>query len=303
MTLEREMITVILNPASGRGRGGRRRKELDRLLREAANSNGTTSDWEVVETTRPGGATELAAVAAQRGASIVAAAGGDGTVNEVLNGLMGAGAKMAVLPLGTGNDFARTLGFGNDLQRAVAALFGDRSRAVDVGRVHERWFLNIAGCGFDAVVGERVNQGFRYLSGSTAYIAALVQTLRTFRPVDLTLEIDGEPRRMRAMMCSVCNAQTYGGGMRIAPDARIDDGLFDICILGDAGKLEFIMAFPRVYKGTHTAHPRVTMLRAATVRVESDPPLPVFVDGDVIGKTPAEFTIKPRAIELMVLEG
>ena len=303
MPREREKITIILNPASGRGRGARRRPELEQLLRQAAEPRSPDLEWEIVETGAPGDAIEISAAAARNGATIVAAAGGDGTLNEVLNGIFGSSTRMAVLPLGTGNDFARTLGFGSDLRSAVVALFHGRSRPVDVGKIHGRWFLNVAECGFDAAVGVRVNEGFRYLTGTWAYIAALLQTLRTFRPINLTLTIDGEARQTDVMMCTVCNAQLYGGGMRIAPDASIDDGLFDICIIEAVGKLELISAFPSVYKGTHTRHPRVTMLRGATVRIESERPLPIVADGDLTGKTPAEFTIMPRAIEIMVPEG
>jgi diacylglycerol kinase (ATP) len=256
--------------------------------------------WEIRETSAPGDGVKLAAEAAALGADLVAAAGGDGTLGEVVNGLAGTGTRLGVIPLGTGNDFVRTLGLrADDLPGAVHTLFHGTPKPIDLGRCGDRWFLNVAGCGFDAVVAERVNRGFRRLRGTSTYLAALCQSLLAFRPAAFTLTLDGETRTQRAMLCSVANARAYGGGMLIAPDAQLDDGLFDVCLLGEVGTLEFLRAFPRVFRGTHTSHPKVTMLRARHVRVESDPPLPVFVDGEVIGRTPTEFTLAPRALEVM----
>lgn len=297
--MSRRHITLILNPTAGRGRAAKLRPELERLLTETAKASPDPSEWHIVETNAAGQATALAAEAVRQGAETVAAVGGDGTLSEVLNGIVGTGAQLAVIPLGTGNDFSRTLGFGTDLPRAVQILFHGLPKPIDLGNVHNRWFLNIAGCGFDAVVAERVNRGFRRLHGSPAYIAALLQSLLTYRPAALRLTLDGAVHAYRAMMCSVANAQYYGGGMRIAPDARLDDGLFDLCIIGETGTVEFLRAFPRVFRGTHTTHPKVTMRRAREVTIESDPTLPVFLDGDLCGTTPATFTLAPRAIEVL----
>jgi len=291
---------VILNPAAGRGRGARRRAELERLLARAAESLPEPPLWTIMETTAPGSGTAQAARAAAEGADVVAAAGGDGTYGEVVNGLVGTRARLGILPIGTGNDFARHLGLAGNLPLAVQTLFHGTPRPVDLGRTQGRWFLNVAGCGFDAVVAERVNRGFRYLHGTAAYVAAVYQSLRAFRPALLRLTIDGETRELRAMLCTIANSPSYGGGMRIAPDARVDDGLFDVCLLREAGRWEFLRAFPRVFRGAHVTHPKVAMLRARRVVVESDPPLPVLVDGEVVGTTPAEFTLAPHAIEVIV---
>lgn len=296
------MAVVILNPKSGRGQGMLRRPELGRLLTEAADEAkqaGGCFTWEILETQAPGHGIALAAQAAQRGVQIVAAAGGDGTLNEVVNGLVGTQARLGLLPFGTGNDCARHLGIGTDLKKGVQALSTGRPRPADLGRVHDRWFINVAGCGFDAVVAARVNRGFRTLRGTAAYVAAVIHSLMTFPPARLRLTLDGEVHELRALMCSVANTSSYGGGMRIAPDARIDDGLFDVCVIKAAGRIEFLRAFPRVFRGTHTSHPKVLMFRASTVHVESDSPLPVLIDGDIFGTTPAEFTLAPHAIEIM----
>jgi diacylglycerol kinase (ATP) len=288
---------VVLNPTAGRGQGRARRAELERLLADCASNE--IGAWRIVETTAPGEAAILAREAAREGAEVVAAAGGDGTYGEVVNGLVGAAARLGILPLGTGNDFSRALGLGTDLAHAVRTLFQGVPRAIDLGRCGDRWFINVAGCGFDAIVAERVNRGFRHLRGTSAYVAAVLQSLVAFRPAAMRLTIDGETREVRAMLCCIANASSYGGGMRIAPDARIDDGLFDLCLLAEAGRWEFLRAFPRVFRGTHTTHPKVTMLRARHVEIESDPSLPVLIDGDVVCRTPVTLDLVPRAIEVM----
>jgi diacylglycerol kinase (ATP) len=297
--LEIRRVAVVLNPAAGRGQGRRRRGELEALLAEAAGRHPNKPDWEIIETTASGTGSEVAARAAAAGADIVAAVGGDGTYGEVVNGLVGTPARLGIIPLGTGNDFARGMGLGTDIRLAVYTLFHGVPRPIDLGLSGGRWFINVAGCGFDAVVAERVNRGFRRLRGTAAYIAAVYQCLLAFRPAAMRITIDGETHELRAMLCSIANSESYGGGMRIAPDAKIDDGWFDVCILGDAGRWEFIRAFPRVFKGTHVTHPKVTMLKAKHIRVESERPLPVLIDGEVIGTTPVEFEMRYHAIEVM----
>ena len=295
-------ITVILNPKSGRGQGAARRNELEQRLAEAVQESGKLGrcvEWEIQETTFASHGIELAKQAANAGATIVAAAGGDGTLNEVVNGLIGTNACLGLLPFGTGNDFARHLGIGTDLKLGVHTLLHGKPTPADVGCVRGRYFINIAGCGFDALVAERVNRGFRMLHGTSAYIAAVGHTLMTFSAVNMRLTLDGQTHELRAMMCSVANTSSYGGGMKITPDAAIDDGLFDVCVIKEAGKIEFLRTFPRVFQGTHITHPKVQMFRARQVIVESDPPLPVLIDGDVSGTTPAEFTLSPHAISIM----
>jgi diacylglycerol kinase (ATP) len=292
---------IVLNPAAGRGRGASQRARIEQAIERAIARLPAPRavTWEIVETARAGDGTRLAAEAAASGADLVAAAGGDGTLGEVVNGIAGTGAALAILPLGTGNDFARGIGLHRDLGLALDTLFHGIRRRVDLGRCGDRWFINVAGCGFDAIVAERVNRGFRHLRGTSAYIAAVVQSMAKLRAAPMRITLDGEAMELRGLLCAVANAPLYGGGMRIAPDARVDDGLLDVCIVKEASALEFAAAFPRVFAGTHVGHPKVAMFRGRNVRVESDPPLPLLVDGEVIGATPAEFTVAPLAITLM----
>lgn len=295
--LEPRRIRVILNPAAGRGEGARRAAEIESFLAKA--SSDLVGEWRVWPTRGPGHARELAAQALAEGANVLAAAGGDGTLNEVLNGAWAGPATFAVLPVGTGNDFARALAFGTDFGAALDALARGAPRRADVGFVNDRAFLNIAGCGFDAMVADRINRGYRSLRGTGAYVAAVVECLCRYRAAEFRILCGEEELTFRAMLCSVANTPSYGGGMRIAPDATIDDGLFDIAVVRETSRFEFLRAFPSVFKGQHTEHPKYLHRRARWVRVESDPPMPVLVDGEVVGTTPATFTIRPGAISVL----
>lgn len=294
--------TIVLNPTAGRGRGSSGRAVLEALIKKSVAELPAPSavTWEIVETERSGDGIRLAQQAVERGANVVVAAGGDGTLGEVVNGMAESNAALGLLPMGTGNDFARNLGLQGNLERAVHTLFHGTPQPVDLGRTGNRWFINVSGCGFDALVAERVNRGFRHLHGTSAYLAAVMQTLIKLRPAEMRLTLDGETQSLRGVLCAVANAPMYGGGMKIAPDARINDGWLDVCLIGDAGRLEFLRAFPRVFAGTHLSHPKVTIFRARHVAIESDPPLPVLVDGEVTGTTPIEFTLHPAALTLLM---
>ena len=296
------MLAVIFNPAAGRGRVSRAA-----LHEQIARYAGDLA-FEIIETKSPFEVRALARVAISHGADIVAAAGGDGTLGEVLNAVHGTCAKLGVLPLGTGNDFARTLGIGNDLDGAMQVLFGGHNRTIDIGRAtygqQSRLFLNIAGCGFDSLVARRINAGrahpvWKHIGGVAAYLAAAALELQRLRPARLRLKLDGETLDTRALLCAVANAKSYGGGMQVAPDASLDDGLFDICVIQNATKTEFLRAFPGVFKGAHVHHPRVIMRRAKRVEVWCDRPWPVLVDGELVGTPPITFEIVPGAIEVM----
>ena len=232
------MLAVIFNPAAGRGRISQGQLEA-RLARHAAGA-----PFRVWPTDCAGDAARLARRAGDEGASVVAAAGGDGTLGEVADVVRQSGAALGVLPLGTGNDFARALGIGTDLDGAIAALFRGQRRWVDGGRAHlegnSYFWLNVAGCGFDALVAKRINAArfhpfWRHWKGTAAYGAAVALELRTLNAAHLTLTLDGQTVERRALLCAVANANSYGGGMRVAPDASLDDGLFDVCLIKEAG--------------------------------------------------------------------
>ncbi len=292
---------VILNPAAGRGARAWQFYEAD-LLRRGVR---------ILKTQRAGDARLLALKAIEEGHDFLVAAGGDGTLGEVAGAILESkqAVRLGVLPLGTGNDFARTLGVWGQPKRALDALFNGQFRRVDGGIIQcnasERAWINIAGCGFDSLAAVRINEWgkrktMRHIRGLNAYLLAVACELMSFRAFNLKLELDDETLETRAVLCAVANANSYGGGMRVCPDAQLDDGLFDVCIIGEASRSEFLRAFPGVFAGRHTDHPKVVMRRCRSIRVESKQSLPVLADGEIVGRTPFHCEILPGALEVAV---
>ena len=292
---------LIINPTAGRGKAGKQVPEIRRLLGPRAEN------WAWRYTQKRGDATALAHEAALGGVPLVVAVGGDGTLHEVANGVLGTGATVGLIPFGTGNDFARSLGLYGSLEAACRALTEGIVKRIDMGVIEgkgtdgPRHFLVLAGTGYDARTAQTVNQGVRHLSGPLAYVWGAILTLRTFEPFALTLTLDDEPpRRVGAMFASFANAETTGGGMRIAPGALVDDGFLDVCLVETVSKMTLLYELTQVFSGKHVHHPAVSMLRARAISVDADPPQPLLIDGEVCGTTPAKITLLPGALPFMV---
>lgn len=281
-----EKVKVILNPAAGRGFGARVASDLQQFL----HKEGLDFDLELTE--GPWHAAELAEVAACDGFESVVAAGGDGTANEVINGLMraaerGAVATMGVLPAGSGGDFAGALGIPSDWREACRRLSTAQTKSIDVGRVTvgdkpSRYFGNVVGVGFDgAVLVETLK--IRRLRGLILYLLAVLKTVfLNFEASLTTIEYDDQRMVLPALMVSVANGTREGGGFLIAPQSELDDGFFDLCIARDTSRLMILRLIPRFIKGTHVDHRLVTMARAKSVVVSSEDKLIAHVDGEVL---------------------
>ncbi|MBU0611228.1 MAG: diacylglycerol kinase family lipid kinase, partial [Armatimonadetes bacterium] len=226
--------------------------------------------------------------------------GGDGTLCEVLNGVGASDTPVGFIPAGTGNDFTRTVGLSRTAREAARQIIAGRSRRLDLMRLETPAMLsiNIIGIGFDAAVAARMNRHTRLGGGALPYLSAVMMELAHMRPVSLRLRVDDELWEGQALLVAIANAQTYGGGMRIAPEACVDDGLLDVVIVEPLGRLEFLRTLPKVFHGTHVAHPAVSCQRGREIAVESDEPVPVMVDGDLKAATPLRVTVAPGAAHL-----
>jgi diacylglycerol kinase (ATP) len=291
---------VILNPTAGRGAAARVRGLVDAEMSRAGAAH------VIVETTHRGHAAVLAEAAAREGWPAVVAVGGDGTVHEVVNGLMraaGAGVSipLGIVGVGSGNDFAQLAGVPRAPAEAVRRLTSAEPRAVDVGRVGMQWFSNGVGIGLDAQVAIEVDRGRRF-RGIFMYLDALAKVLRVFRPPRMTVEVDGVRLADAPMtLVTVGNGGRHGGGFWICPDARIDDGVLDVCLCDELGTLGILRFLPRVMRGTHTGAKCVHMHRAHRVRVSSPDPLPVHADGEIIAEGARELDIEIFPGRLRVL--
>ena len=292
-TPRRRSIALIANPTSGRGRVGRFLPQIEQRLREA----GATVQTMISRS--PSHAVELAGEAASRH-EVVAAAGGDGMVHFAANGVIGSQAALGIVPLGTGNDFAANLGYARrDPLAACAALASGPIRTVDAGRIEGGpFFVCVASGGFDSEVNRLANR-IRGLRGTPVYVVATLRTLTRFRPARFTVTLDGQVRHMDAMFVAVGNATSYGGGMRITPGAVLDDGAFDVTIVGALGRAGLLRQFPKLFKGTHIHHRAVTTARAASVTIAADRPFACYADGEEIGPLPVTMTIVPGALRVV----
>jgi diacylglycerol kinase (ATP) len=238
--------------------------------------------------------------------------GGDGSVNEVVNGVAGTpGVELAVIPRGTGWDFVRTYGIPRDLDRAVAIAMNGAVREIDLGVVTFRtWagaegrshFANVASAGISGAIAKRANETSKTLGGKVSYYWATLAVFARWETGEMRVSVDDETRSGKMIDAMVANGRFLGGGMMLLPEAEPDDGLFDVLLIGDVTKRDLAFTLPKSYRGKHLPHPRLEVLRGRLVTVDADEPLPIELDGEQPGTTPARFEVVPRAVRLRVPE-
>jgi diacylglycerol kinase (ATP) len=304
---------VVMNPASAGGRTLRRWPATMRALRAA----GVT--FEVHHTAGRGDATHAVRSARERGTRTIVAVGGDGTLNEVINGFFDAGgapiggdATLALLPSGTGGDFRRAVGIPGDIDAAARLIAIGSVRHIDAGRIEfaggdRRFFINIADAGMGGEVVARVNRS-AYKSGgprgSAIFLGTSLVTLLRYTSRHARIELDGMVIERDVRSVVVANGRYFGGGMHVAPNAVLDDGQFDVVIIGETGRTRALTGIPSLYRGRHLNRREVEVYRARTVRVTCEgEPMLFDVEGEQVGTTPATLTCLPDAIALCVPEG
>ena len=294
----------LVNPASENGATGRRWPEI-------ANRAATTGlNGDALLSERPGQLTELARRAADEGAELLVAVGGDGTVHEVVNGIVGrTGIELAVLPRGTGRDFVRTYGIPRKLDDALRTARDGRVREIDVGLARfrswqgedaEAYFANIASAGMSGAIAKRANETSKALGGKASYVWATFAVFTRWRTSEMTVSVGGETRRARMHDVIVANGRYLAGGMKICPEAEPDDGIFDVLLIGNLTKRDLVLTLPKTYRGRHLPHPKAELLRGTTVEIDAEEPLPVELDGEQPGTTPVRFELVPHALRLRV---
>jgi YegS/Rv2252/BmrU family lipid kinase len=302
---------LIVNPHSGAGRTGR---QFDRIARAV---HAAVGEFECAFTRAPGDGVRLAADAVRAGGALVVAVGGDGTASEVIDGLAAEPARedapvFGFIPRGTGGDLRRTLGMPEDLDAAARSLAGGRVRVCDLGRIEYadhagarrvRHFANVAGFGIAGVVSTEVNRGLKVGSGKLSFMIASAKALLSWTDQRVRWRTDGGPWTEEPITSfSVCNGRFFGGGMQVAPDARPDDGVFDVVVWKGLGLADFALRKRKLYDGTHVELPNTRVLRARAVDAEpvDDARVLLDVDGEAPGMLPARFSILPGAIRIRV---
>jgi diacylglycerol kinase (ATP) len=294
-------VVLLVNPTSGRGRGGRLAPDAARRLNERGVDTVITVATSAEETAA------LARKAVTENVAALVACGGDGTVHTVLQAVAGTDLPFGIIPVGTGDDNARTLGLPLDDPAAAAdavadALAAGRTRTIDLATVTTgdgvtEWFLGVLSSGFDSNVNERANR-ITWPKGQARYFVSILGELRTFRPVPYRVVIDDEVLTGKGMLVSVGNGISYGGGMKVCPGAIVDDGLLDLTWLSEVGTGTFLKVFPSVYKGTHVSHPSVRTFRGHRIRIEA-PGQIAYADGERIGPLPVDIEIHPGALRVL----
>lgn len=244
------------------------------------------------------------------GATRLVVVGGDGSVNEVVNGIAGReSVELAVIPRGTGWDFVRTFGIPRDLDQAVGVALDGDVRVIDLGvATYRTWagdearsyFANVASAGISGAIAKRANESSKALGGKVSYYWSTLAVFLGWQTGEMRVSVGGETREGKMIDVMVCNGRYLGGGMMMCPDAEPDDGLFDVLTIGDVTKGDLLFTLPKTYRGKHLPHPRLELLRGAAVTVDADEPLLVELDGEQPGTTPARFEILPQALRLRV---
>jgi diacylglycerol kinase (ATP) len=289
---------LIYNPTAG---GGRAQRVVDRLTPRLADVDGL----EVTATREPGHAVELArAVSDQEGLTVISV-GGDGTHHEVVNGLLPGGrARLAIIPAGSGNDFAGSLNIPNDPTEALSVALGDSFRFLDIGAAEltdgTHYFLTVTGAGFDAEVAALLNSRPKGRgSGSLLYLRGIIETLLRYQCEPMAVESPSWSANGPTLLVAVGNTPRYAGGIRICPDATPDDGLFEVVWIRGMGRLRVLSILARAYQGTHVRHALVETRMVDTLSLSGPSHLSVHADGEILGHLPATIRVVPAALPVL----
>ncbi len=297
-------LTVAINPTASFGKGKNVGPAVVQALRAMGHDVTSLQEPDFDQLAAAG----RVALASNPDAFIVV--GGDGMVSLGVNLLATTNVPLGIVPSGTGNDMARGLGIPHENTEAAIRMLGEllqgSPRTIDAGRVSfvddesgrasTRWFAGTVSAGFDAVVNERANR-MRHPKGASRYTIAIGLELLRLKPIPYRLVLDGNALETKAMLVSVGNNVSLGGGMKVTPDAKVDDGVLDVLVVQPLSRIAFLRIFPRVFKGTHVSDPRVAIHRAREIRIESDVAV-VYADGERIGPAPVDVTVVPGALRI-----
>ena len=287
-------LKLIYNPAAGRGRARRNVREIEEYLR----AQGARVDCE--PSTGPEDLVRIAAESSRAGYDRVVVAGGDGTLNLAVREFDLEKGTLALIPTGSGDDFAKVTGVSRNVRAACDTVLQGRVREVDVAVANNLRYLGVAGLGFDSEVAELANRDVKFLRGSAVYLYAIFRVLPKFTPRPVRIRTESGVRDEEIMFAAVGNTRQYGGGIRITPDAVIDDGLLDLCIVHRTTRARLLQTLPKAYTGAHVKSPFVETLRGKEFHFESEVAMAVYADGEPLTRTPVSFGVLPARLRFVV---
>lgn len=284
----------IVNPVAGKNKGARVLPLIERVMKKKE------LPYEIIKTTKIGEAKEIVQEAMNKHYSTIVAVGGDGTIHEVLNGMVGSNKVLGIIPAGTGNDLSRTLNLSQNPDIALEFILKGKTKKIDLGKTKEKYFINFASVGLDAAIASEANYIKKYISSKIAYIIAALKEISTFKSRKLKFIIDDKNVSEKVMMITICNGIYYGGGMKVAPTADLEDGYFDVCVIKDMNRLKLLILFPTIYLGKHLNYKEVEFYRAKKVKIISDYQLQVNADGELVDDEVLEFEVLQQQLEVIV---
>ncbi|WP_339060761.1 diacylglycerol kinase family protein [Tepidibacillus marianensis] len=282
------MIHFIVNPVSGNGKTKRYIPLIEKLLKEKS------IEYQFLMTEYKGHAVKIAySLRREPKSHLVIAMGGDGTLNEVVNGLYPSDVRLGYIPAGSGNDFAREMGIPSDPVQALLKIIEGPPKPIDIGKINERYFVNAAGIGFDGKVIQIANRSpFKHKFGKFIYIIAVIQALYGYQPTQLEMVVNGKKYSFKGVwLIAVSNGRYFGGGMKISPNAKNNDGLLDVCVINEMTPLQLIRYFPTIFSGKHIDLPYVKMFRGSKIDIFSESVLPIQIDGEISNQDEEKYTL------------
>jgi diacylglycerol kinase (ATP) len=285
----------IVNPIAGKGRA----KTIVPLIEDRCAQS--KIEYTIQYTSGPKNAIEIAKQGVQDGFERIVSVGGDGTLNEVVNGIAGSEVVLGVIPAGTGNDFVRTVYPHTDLKKIIFDIIHGEVREIDLAKCNDTYFINIGSGGFDAQVALESEKTKKVFSGGVAYIIAILKTLAFYKGIRMKVSIDGKAFEKNTMLVAVANGKYYGGGILPAPKADITDGIFDICFVENMSRLKMLILLPKYMKGKHESIKGVSFFRGNNICITSEAEFAVNIDGEVSLMKEVNFTIIPKGIKIIAV--
>lgn len=285
----------IINPAAGKGKS----IELIPFIEECFKDK--AEEYAIRVTEYPGHATEIAKEYSGIGKCRIYSIGGDGTVNEVVNGIAGTEASLGVIPTGSGNDFLRSFQSEFNIKDMIVSTINGEERSIDLARVNDKYFINISSIGFDADVVFNADKFKKVpgITGSMAYLISIIYTVFKKKICNIRINIDGKKMDVKLLLAAVANGRYYGGGILPAPDAKLDDGLFDICLVAEMRRIQILSMFPKYIKGLHAHLKQVSFYKGKKVNIESEDHLCLNIDGEIVSACSINFEILENAIKVI----
>lgn len=287
-------ILFIVNPVAGKGHA----KEITPIIERECKKYGV--EYVIRYTTEPKSATHLARQGVKEGFCKIVAVGGDGTLNEVVNGVAGSEAILGIVPAGTGNDFVRSVFKNRAIEEIVGCIINGKTKSIDLAKCNDTYFINIGSGGFDSQVVIESEKNRKMFSGSTSYLVALIKTIFMYSGKRMKVQIDEFSFEKSILLVAIANGKYYGGGIIPTPRADIADGILDVCVIETMPKIKMLLMFPKYMKGKHEGIKGVAFYRGRKIKLASDETFAVNVDGEVSMQREVEFSIIPKGIRIVV---